>query len=377
VPFAHRESIKYAVALEETMNIRPAVKQLARKSYEAESQPTKENILDCALGRNSFGTSERVTEFAKHYDWSNLWLHPDTSYRELKLEIGKFWSDYAELEEANIKVANGSCVVLSRLNKLFIEPGVKVLGYVPQFREYMVEVMVLGGDYEAIPLEPQEGFKFNPERLLSKIKPDYGIVYIDNPNNPTGQLISLNDVETMVKEAARKESMVIIDEAYGDYVEEKHSAVNLINKYKNLVVTRTFTKGYGIGQFRVGYAIMSTELGDYYNRIELPFSVSTLGAALAREAIQDQDFILNLRQQVKVEKGRLTKELGKRGYIIGETCESCPIFILGHKDENVDLKEELLRKGILTASGTDWENLGKDYARVNTNPRAEDFLLRL
>jgi histidinol-phosphate aminotransferase len=122
---------------------------------------------------------------------------------------------------------------------------------------------------------------------------------------------------------------------------------------------------------------MSTELGDYYNRIELPFSVSTLGAALAREAIQDQDFILNLRQQVKVEKGRLTKELGKRGYIIGETCESCPIFILGHKDENVNLQEELLRKGILTASGTDWENLGKNYVRVNTNPRAEDFLLRL
>jgi len=359
------------------MNIRPAVRQLARKSYEAESKPPKGDILDCALGRNSFGTSEKVIEFAKHFDWSDLWQHPDTSYRDLKQEICNFWSDYADLEVANVKVANGSCVVLSRFNKLFIEPGVKVLGYVPQFKEYMVEVAVLGGKYEAVPLDPQEGFKFNLDRLLSKIKPDYCIVYVDNPNNPTGQLIGLSDIETIIREAARKDVIAIIDEAYADYVEEKYSAVNLIKKYKNLVVTRTFTKGYGIGRFRVGYAILPTELGDYYNRVELPFSVSTMGASLAREALLDQDFILNLRQQVKAEKEKLTKELSQRDYLIGETCESCPLFILGHKDKDVDLKEELLSKGILTISGIDWENLDKNYVRVNTPPRAEDFLARL
>jgi len=143
------------------------------------------------------------------------------------------------------------------------------------------------------------------------------------------------------------------------------------------VVTRTFTKGYGIGRFRVGYAILSTELGDYYNRIDLPFSVSTMGASLAREALLDQDFILNLRQQVKAEKEKLTRELSERGYLIGETCEFCPLFVLGHKDKDVDLKENLLSKGILTTSGTDWENLGKNYVRVNTPRRAEDFLARL
>lgn len=359
------------------MNIRPAVRQLARKSYDAESEPLKEDILDCALGRNFFGTSNKVMEFAKHYDWSDLWDIPDTSYKDLKQEICRLWSDCADLKVENIKVANGSCVVMSRLNKLFIEPGVKVLGYVPQFKEYMIEIMVLGGSYEAVPLDPREGFKFNTDRLLSKIKLDYGIVYIDNPNNPTGQVIELSDIRTIVKEAARKDIIVIIDEAYGDYVEERHSAVNLINKYKNLVVTRTFSKGYGIGKFRVGYAILSTELGDYYNRIELPFSVSTMGAALAREAILDQDFILNLRQDVKDAKEKLTTELSKRGYLIGETCEYCPLFVLGHKDKTVDLAEELLSKGILTTPGTEWENLDKNYVRVNTHPGPEDFLRRL
>jgi len=359
------------------MNIRPAIRQLARKSYEEESEPLKGDILDCALGRNSFGTSEKVVEFAKHYDWSDLLQHPDTSYKDLKQEICRYWSDYADLKVANIKVANGSCVVLSRFNKLFIETGIKVLGYVPQFREYMVEVAVLGGDYEAVPLDPKEDFKFNLDKFLRKMKPDYSIIYIDNPNNPTGQLISLSDIETIVREAAKKEIIVILDEAYGDCVEEKYSAVNLIDRYKNLVATRTFTKGYGIGQFRVGYAILSTESGNYYDRIDLPFSVSTMGESLAREALLDQDFILNLRQQVKAEKGKLTRELSQRGYLIGETHESCPLFILGHKDKSVDLKKGLLSKGILTTPGTDWENLGKNYVRVNTPSRAKDFLARL
>lgn len=238
----------------ENIALRSTIRQLKRKSYEEESGQLRGDILDCALGRNAFGTSERVVEFAKHYDFSDLWDVADTGYKDLKKEICKFWSNYVYLGIENIKVANGSAVVLSRFNKLFIEHGVKVLGYVPQFKEYMLEVMILGGNYEAIPLDPQENFKFNPDKLLSKIMPDHSIVYIDNPNNPTGQFINLTDIETITKEGAKKGIIVLIDEAYGDYVEEKYSAINLIDQYKNLVVTRSFTKGYGIGRFKVGSA---------------------------------------------------------------------------------------------------------------------------
>jgi histidinol-phosphate aminotransferase len=359
------------------MDIRPAIRQLTRKSFEEESEPQKGDILDCALGRNFFGTSEKVVKLAKHYDWSQLWDVPDTSYKDLKRQICRFWSGYADLKIENIKVANGSAVFLSRFLKLFIEPGVKVLGYIPQFEVYHPEIAVLGGKYESVLLDPQENFRFNLHRFLNKITPDYSIVFIDNPNNPTGQFISLSDIETIIREAAKKEIIVIIDEAYGDYVEEKYSAVNLFNNYQNIVVTRTFTKGYGIGQFRVGYAILSTELGDYYNRIELPFSVSAMGAVLASEALVDQDFLIKMRHQVKAEKEKLTKELSKRGYLFAETCDSCPLFIMRHKDKDIDLKEYLLSKRILTTPGIDWENLNKNWVRVNTPRNAEDFLARL
>jgi len=119
------------------MNVSVAVRQLARKSLDKESKPLKRDILDCAIGRNSIGTSKEVVEFAKHYAWDDLWQLPNTSYKDLKQEICHLWSDYADLKVANIKVANDYCVVFSGFNKILIKPRVKVLGYVPQFTEYM------------------------------------------------------------------------------------------------------------------------------------------------------------------------------------------------------------------------------------------------
>ena len=102
-----------------------------------------------------------------------------------------------------------------------------------------------------------------------------------------------------------------------------------------------------------------------------------MGAALAIEALRDQDFFLNLRQKAKAERNRLIKELSRRGYLVGETCESCPIFIVGHKDEDVDLRGNFLSKGILTTSGNDFVNMSKNFVRINTPPAADNILARL
>lgn len=360
------------------MDIRPAVKNLGRHSYGTHAGYATEGVLDCALGRNSFGTSEKVIAAGKNYDWSHLWRHPDTTYKDLRQVICNFWSAYADLGVDNVRVANGSAVVLFRLNHVFIDPGFKVLGYVPQFPEYSYEVAMLDGKYESVLLSPEDGFKFNLDRLLEKMRSDdYGIIYIDHPSNPTGQLIALDAIEAILKEAAKQGSLVLVDEAYGDYMEEKCSAITLFNKYTNLVITRTFTKGYGVGEFRVGYAIMPAEIGRYYDEIELPFSVSVMADQLVREALRDRDFIHRVRQLVKDEKARMIKELKDRGYFIAETYECCPIFIVGSRDKDIDLVPYFLDNGIYTLSGTSFDNLSKNYVRFNTSPGAAELLARL
>jgi histidinol-phosphate aminotransferase len=358
--------------------IKPYLSELPKKSYEEDLGQDKGDILDCALGRNSFGTSQRVIEFARRYnDFSDLWHHPDTSYRELKDAICHFWSSYANLSVENIKVANGSCVTLSRLNKLFIGPKTRVLGYIPQFVEYMLDVKILGGYFHALELKQENRFKFDTEMFLNEMGNDYTVVYIDNPNNPTGQLLALEDIDKIVTKANKREMVAVIDEAYGDYVGEEHSAMNLLNDYKNLIVTRTFTKGYGIGRFRVGYAVMNKELSDYYDRISLPFSVSSMGAALAKQAISDHNFIVQMREKVKKEKAKIIDTFKKKGFIIGTTCDTCSIFVIGHPDKDVDLGETLRNKGIMTSSESNWQNMGKNWVRINTPRNADNFLFRL
>jgi histidinol-phosphate aminotransferase len=281
------------------------------------------------------------------------------------------------LEIGQIQIASGASAVLERLNKMFVGPGSKVLGYSPQFTEYITEVEVCGGKYQAVVLNPEEDFKFYVERLLARIGEEYCLIYIDNPNNPTGQVIDLKEIEKVIQQAKTKDVTVVIDEAYGDYIGRESSAVNLINKYNNLVVVRSFSKGFGLAGLRVGYGVFSPELSRYYQKINLPFSVSSVGCYLAREALLDQKFIHDCRVAVQREKRRLIQELRGKGYLTSETFESCPIFVLGCKDRDTNLRKELQDKGILTVAGTDFRNLGSNYVRVNIPARAEEFLAHL
>lgn len=360
------------------MKAKTCLNHLTRKSYVSlEPINRQRELLDCSLGSNLFGVSPRVLAAAKEYDWSEVWRYPDPAYLDLKEKLSGFWAKCADLDKRQIQIANGAVVVLERVNKIFIDSGAKVLGYSPQFTEYTTDVEACGGRYEAVILDPAERFKFHAERLLTRITEDYSLLYIDNPNNPTGQVITLSQIEEIISQASKKGVVVIIDEAYGDYMGKENSAVNLIDKYTNLVVVRSFSKGHGLAGLRIGYGIFSSELASYYQKVDIPFPVSQVSCFLAAEALLDEDFIRNCRKMVITEKAKLIAGLEGKGYFVSESFEPCPIFVLGHSDREVPLKTRLLNKGILTEDGSGFRNLGDNYVRVNTPPSAERFLARL
>lgn len=366
------------MGIEERMKIKYYLKELQVETYEKDVYP-EGKVLDCALGKNNFGISDRVPEFVKHYDASRFWDSPDISYSDLKRELCLFWSEYAELNADLIKVANGSRFIQERFNKIFITEGTKILGYAPQYTGYIMVAAVAGGIYKPIALNRKRNFKFDIDTFIPAITSEYAIVFVDNPNNPTGQVIDISDIEEIVKEAKRKGCAVMVDEAYGDYIDEGYSAIGLVNRYDNLVVTRTFSKGYGMGKTKVGYGVMSSKLAEYYDKVSIgiPGSVSDLGAKLARELLLDQDFVLNCRKRVKAGKDKLLEGLNQKGYLIAETDQSCPIFTIGHKDPNVDLRQDLLSQGVLSVSGSHFRNLGKNYVRINLPERPSELLGRV
>jgi histidinol-phosphate aminotransferase len=360
------------------MKIKKHLLDLKSESYEKDVF-AEGMFTDCALGRNNFGVSDRLQEILKNYDDSRFWDTPDISYSDLKRELCSFWINQAELKAENIKVENGSRFVQERFNKIFISEGVKVLGYAPQYTGYVMVVLVMGGHFTNIKLNLEEGYKFNIDHFLPEINSDFTIVFIDNPNNPTGQIIDLRDIEEIVKQADRKDCVVMVDEAYGDFLNKEDSAIGLINKYNNLIVTRTFSKGYGMGKTKVGYGVMSSKLGEYYDKVSLgvPGSVSDLGAKLSRESLKDQDFIKKYRDWVKKNKSKCLQGLNEMGYLIAETYEYCPIFVMGHKDPEVDLRRELIAKNILSVSGSHFRNLGKNYVRINLPENPIEILDKL
>jgi histidinol-phosphate aminotransferase len=363
------------------MKIRSSVKHpehVEKESYLIEESKIRQRVkLDCSLGINHFGASEKVLVAAREYDWSKVFDYPDPTYEDLKREICAFWSGYTELKVEQVRIGFGAAAILDRLNRIFIEQGSKVLGYSPQWPDYADWVEVRGGKYEPIILRPEESFKFDVERLVAGMTEEHCLIFIDNPNNPTGQVISIGEIEEIVKQAKRKDVVVVVDEAYGDYMEKEDSAIGLADRYQNLVVVRSFSKGLGLGGMRAGYGILSSELNKYYDRINIPLSVSSISAYLAQIALADEDFIHSCRAMVKSEKSRLISRLRERGYLISETYDSCPIFLLSHANGSIDLREELLKKGILTVSGGDYRNLESNYVRVNIPRSADEFIFRL
>ncbi|MGI6575717.1 MAG: pyridoxal phosphate-dependent aminotransferase [bacterium] len=344
---------------------------LHRESYVNDPEPLlreqgidRQQVIDCSLGINPFGNSPSLADINNIITPAILREYPEPNAANLVQELCQTWQEIASLTPGNIVIGSGSMGILEKINKLTLERGRRVLGYCPQFTEYITEVKVSGATYEGITLSPETDFAFSTEQLISQLNSNYTLVYLDNPNNPTGQIIPLNEIEVIVRAAKEKQVMVIIDEAYGDFMDRQNSAIALVNQYDNIVVTRSFSKGFGLAGLRVGYGIMNLSLSEYYCKVNLPFPISTPAEHLAISAVKDQQFLQTCRTAIAREKNKLMKACHKLGLHIAKTDLTTPIMTLGLPEQEINLYTELLRVGIITESGLCFPNLGQNYVRL-------------
>lgn len=335
-----------------------------RESYAEEPGNVGHNedsMIDCSLGINPFGYPGLIDEVNERFLGNQLNKYPEVLYSELKSAIAKYWEDVTKLKGSNIRVGNGSMPILERINKIFIDVDSKVLGCCPQFSDFMVDVKCRGGRYDYILLRPENNFKFDCSELISAIRPEHKLVYIDNPNNPTGQVIPVSVISSIVEEAQKMGVCVVVDEAYGEFMDKENSAISLIGKYDNLLVTRTFSKGFGLAGVRVGYLIAGEEMAKYYSKVDIPFTVTTPAQYLAAVALKDQNFLKGCRDKINRAKKELIESCSKIQIL--ETDMEVPIMTLAHPDKNVDLYKEFAKRNVLTESGKYFIGLGKNYIR--------------
>lgn len=336
-------------------------------SYAKEDIPSGVYI-DCYDGINNLTFSSNVKDAFKRLNYSTLINYPHGN--SLKKSILDYWSDHGNLNLNNIILTDGSINGIYLVNKLFLQPNDNVLGYIPQFPEYYIDVKMNGANYDYYTLQEENNHVFDENEFIKLINNRYKLIYLDNPNNPTGQVISLNQIEKIIKVAKKYETVVLIDEAYGDYMNKENSAINLMSKYDNIIILKTFSKFFSLAGARAGYMIISSSLYESINKLTNPYCINEVGRQMASIVLNDNIFInktLYINKNIKSYFFKWWTNL-----IISHTDKTVPIFLLHHKKTNINLQKEFAKFNIGVVNGCNYMGLTENYARLKI-PKEDDL----
>lgn len=331
-----------------------------------------DNIIDCSLGTNDFIDENIIKKYITKSNYE-LNKYPIIEYDLLKEELIKYWKEYinTSLTEENIAFGGGIMGILRSMSEFLFNQKTNILGCAPQFPRFVSEVELKRGNYEYYDISKEDNFKFNANSLLKMISNKYDVIHIENPNNPTGQIIDIQDIERIVNRAQKYDIIVIIDEAYGKYMNQNNSAIKLVEKYDNIVVLRSASKFYGLPNHRIGYLFSSKAFVKVYNEVTIPFPFSDLSANVYRNIIKKHKEMDSIKQEVMGIKKKMLKALRPENYLY--TSIETPIFTL-KSDKYENLSNQLRKRGIIAENCINFLNLDSRYARVRIPKEWEKLL---
>ncbi|MGO2277344.1 MULTISPECIES: histidinol-phosphate transaminase [unclassified Psychrobacter] len=245
------------------------------------------DVVKLASNENPMGCSPRVT-LAVTEQLGQLSRYPDGNGYYLKQAL----ADFNDVSANQITLGNGSDDLLDILARSFVGKGDAIVYSQYAFVVYSMLAKMQG----AIDIEvPAQRFGHNLKAMSQAVQdnPNTKIVFIANPNNPTGTQLEQKELRQFVA-SVPSSVLVVLDEAYIEYSPESNNRA-LLDEFDNVIIVRTFSKAYGLAGLRVGYALSSVAVADLLNRIRQPFNVSRVGLAAAAAALADQEFIEKTR----------------------------------------------------------------------------------
>lgn len=275
---------------------------------EVEREYGLKDVIKLASNENPLGPSPLAVDSLQEAA-SRVQLYPDGSCHYLREELAA----HLGLEPKNLIIGNGSDEILKLVAETFINEGDEAVMANPSFSEYDFCVTLMGGRSIKVPLDAD--FRHQPEAMLEAVTPRTKLIFICNPNNPTGTIISGDQIKKMLSQLPDR-ALIVFDEAYYEYVDDPEylSGMELVKSgWKNVLVLRTFSKIYGLAGLRVGYGMGHEDLISWINRAREPFNVNSLAQLAARAALRDKAHVQKSRQMNSQEKEYLYgkfKELG-------------------------------------------------------------------
>ncbi|MBI3523190.1 MAG: histidinol-phosphate transaminase [Betaproteobacteria bacterium] len=241
-----------------------------------------DNIIKLASNENPSGMSPKARAAMERAS-ADLSRYPD------QFELSQAISRRYGIGMERIALGNGSNDLLDLVARVFLAPGRSSVFSQHAFAVYPLATMSAGG--ECIQVAAKD-YGHDLTAMRAAIRPDTSVVWIANPNNPTGSFLPYPQVRAFLQ-TLPQDVVVVLDEAYNEYLPPAlhEDTLAWLKEFPNLVITRTFSKVYGLAGLRIGYALASAEIVDLMNRVRLPFNVNNLALAAATAALDDQDFL--------------------------------------------------------------------------------------
>ncbi len=278
------------------------------KPYKQGAIPETSDQKTYKLSSNesALGASPKAME-AYNAAAEELFLYPDGSAPELRAKLGEVYG----IDPARIVCGSGSDEILQLLTKAYVGVGDNIVQSEYGFLVYALAAKSCGAEPR---FAPEKNLTADVDAMLDMVDDRTRIVFLANPNNPTGTYIPDSEVRRL-REKLREDVILVIDAAYAEYVEEPDYAggEQLVDDFDNVVMTRTFSKIYGLGGVRLGWGYCPAEIADVLNRVRGPFNVSCGALAAGLGALEDQAFVAKNRDFNREERAWLAQQLGGMG----------------------------------------------------------------
>lgn len=302
-------------------------------------------LVELGSNENGWGPAPVVTEALAAHDFADLIRYPDAGARRLREAIAARW----EVDPQAITLGNGSHELLVLIAETFVAPGDEVVFSEHGFAVFKLAAIGSGGVAVEVPALPRSGGQpkgADPQAMAAALGPRTKLVYLANPNNPTGTWWDRATLEAFLRQVP-EQAIVVIDEAYREYVDpaEVPDALSLQHLHPHLLVTRTFSKAHGLAALRIGYAISNPRLAAVLERTRLTFNANLYAQRAATLAIAERDHVA--RVHAANAAGRAALAEGLRGLGLFVFPSQGNFLLVDFERPAKPIEDALLHKGVI------------------------------
>ena len=297
-------------------------------------------ISKLASNENRFGRSTKV-DSAVIVALETIQDYPDPIARSLRKAI----SDFYDIDTEKILIGAGSESLLAGLFRTFFNGGEEIISASATFVGAFIQAKIQGVGVKRIPLTTD--YRFDVKTIADTIDSNTKMIYIANPNNPTGTYITDNEFEWLMQWVPEN-VLVVMDEAYYEFAKHLKDYPNVLRyDYDNVIVLRTFSKGYGLAGFRIGYAIAHADLIKYMMKTRMTFEPDAVAQAAALAAIKDQGYLLATQRLMEAGKEDLVSFFDAQGVKYAISAANFIMIDLEIPEKAAHLTQYCLEQGVI------------------------------